>query len=50
MAKNIFTISEVVGQIKSTAVRQKLAVLPYEIVLRVPSADSLHVDVGKNNV
>ena len=48
MAKNIFTISEVVGEIKSAAVRQRLAVLPYEIVFRVPSADSLHV--GKSNV
>ena len=46
MAKNIYTISEVVGEIKSAAVRQRLAVLPYEITFRVPSADSLHV--GKN--
>ena len=43
MAKNIYTISEVVGEIKSVAVRQRLAVLPYEITFRVPSSDSLHV-------
>ena len=46
MAKNVYTISEVVGEIKSAAVRQSLAVLPYEITFRVPSSDSLHV--GKN--
>ncbi|XP_028392084.1 RNA-binding protein NOB1-like [Dendronephthya gigantea] len=43
MAKNIYTINEVVGEIKSPAVRQRLAVLPYEISFRLPSSDSLHV-------
>ncbi len=43
MGKNIYTISEVVGEVKSAAVRQRLAVLPYEITFRVPSGDSMHV-------
>ena len=46
MAKNIYTINEVVGEIRSAAVRQRLAVLPYEIIFRVPSGESLHV--GEN--
>ncbi|XP_046842737.1 RNA-binding protein NOB1-like [Xenia sp. Carnegie-2017] len=43
IARNVYTINEVVGEIKSAAARQRLAVLPYEISFRVPSCESIHV-------
>lgn len=48
IARNVYTINEVVGEIKSAAVRQRLAVLPYEISFRVPSCESIHV--GKKKI
>ncbi len=41
MAERIFTISDVVDEIRDAATRQRLAVLPYSIEFREPSVDSI---------
>lgn len=43
IARKIFTIREVVGEIKDSATRQRLAVLPYTIEFREPSAESIKI-------
>ena len=41
MAKRIFTVSKVVDEIRDSATRQRLAVLPYMIEFREPSTESI---------
>jgi len=41
MAERIFTISDVVDEIRDAATRQRLAVLPYSIEFREPSVESI---------
>lgn len=43
ITRNVFTIKEVISEIRSASVRERLAVLPYEVNFRVPSSESLHV-------
>lgn len=41
LSDHIFTIKEVVGEIRDATTKQRLAVLPYELDFRSPSAESL---------
>ena len=41
LSERIFTIGEVINEIRDTATKQRLAVLPYEIEFREPSAECL---------
>ena len=41
LSDHIFTINEVVGEIRDAGTKQRLAVLPYELDFRTPSAESL---------
>lgn len=41
IAENVYTITDVVGEIKDKATRQRLQVLPYDLVYREPSAESI---------
>merc|ERR1712168_1376592 len=43
LSHKVFTVREVVGEIRDSATKQRLAVLPYELNVRTPSAESLHV-------
>merc|ERR1711962_1597567 len=43
LGRKIFTVREVVGEIRDAATKQRLAVLPYELIFRTPSAESLQV-------
>ena len=43
MGRNVFTVREVISEIRSASIRERLAVLPYEINFRVPSTESMHV-------
>ena len=41
IAENVFTIGDVINEIKDAATKQRLAVLQYKIYFREPSAKSL---------
>merc|ERR1712168_362700 len=41
LSQRIFTIKEVVGEIRDSATKQRLAVLPYDLNFRTPSAESI---------
>lgn len=41
LCNGVFTIREVISEIRDAATRQRLAVLPYEITFREPSAESI---------
>ncbi|XP_071958444.1 RNA-binding protein NOB1-like [Antedon mediterranea] len=41
LADNIYTIQEVVNEIRDSATRQRLAVLPYELKFKSPSTESI---------
>merc|ERR1712183_511238 len=43
LGHKVFTVREVVGEIRDSATKQRLAVLPYELNFRTPSAESLQV-------
>merc|ERR1712168_872424 len=43
LSHKVFTVREVVGEIRDSATKQRLQVLPYELNVRTPSAESLHV-------
>lgn len=43
LTHNVFTIGDVIREIRDSATKQRLAVLPYEINFRVPSAESIHI-------
>merc|ERR1712168_905196 len=43
LSHKVFTVREVVGEIRDSVTKQRLAVLPYELNVRTPSAESLHV-------
>ena len=42
MCENVYTVEEVVNEIKDEATRQRLAVLPYTLHIRQPSTEALH--------
>jgi len=42
LGRRIFTVKEVVSEIRDASTKQRLAVLPYELDFRTPSAESLH--------
>ena len=48
LAERIFTIREVITEIRDSATRKRLAVLPYEVEFREPSVDS--INTGKNSI
>ena len=48
IACRIFTIQEVINEIKDSATRQRLSVLPYTIEFREPSTESIRT--GKTNL
>ena len=41
IAEKVFTLGDVINEIKDAATKQRLAVLQYEIIFREPSAESL---------
>ena len=41
LSERIFTINEVIREIRDSATRKRLAVLPYEIEFREPSTESI---------
>lgn len=43
MAENVFTVQEVVDEIKSNAQLKRLAVLPYNLEIKQPDADSMKI-------
>jgi len=43
LTQQVFTVREVIGEIRDSATKQRLAVLPYEIIFRTPSNESLRV-------
>lgn len=42
MCENVFTVEDVVKEIRDAATRQRLSVLPYNIQFREPSIQALH--------
>ena len=42
MCENVYTVEDVVNEIRDVATRQRLAVLPYKINFREPSTEALH--------
>ena len=42
MCENVYTVEEVVSEIRDAATRQRLAVLPYTLDFRQPSIEALH--------
>ena len=42
MCENVYTIEDVVNEIRDATTRQRLAVLPYNIQFREPSTEALH--------
>lgn len=42
MCENVYTVEEVVSEIRDAATRQRLSVLPYTVHFRHPSAEALH--------
>ena len=41
VTEKVFTIHDVIKEIRDSATRQRLAVLPYEVEFREPSAESI---------
>lgn len=41
LTERVFTIHEVISEIRDSATRKRLAVLPYEVEFREPSAESI---------
>ena len=41
MCENVYTVEEVISEIRDAATRQRLAVLPYTIHFRQPSTEAL---------
>ena len=42
MCENVYTIEDVINEIRDVTTRQRLAVLPYNIQFREPSTEALH--------
>ena len=42
MCENVYTIEDVVNEIRDATTRQRLSVLPYNIQFRQPSTEALH--------
>jgi len=47
MCENVYTVEEVVNEIRDAATRQRLAVLPYTIQFRQPSTEALRAGTIK---
>ncbi|XP_045193353.2 RNA-binding protein NOB1-like [Mercenaria mercenaria] len=43
IAENVYTIPEVVSEIKDKATKQRLQVLPYELIFKEPSSDAIKI-------
>jgi len=41
-ADKVYTVKEVVAEIKDSTTRQRLQVLPYQLELREPSQEAIH--------
>ncbi len=41
IGRKVFTVREVVSEVRDKATRARLQVLPYELLLREPTADNL---------
>ena len=50
LAHRIFTVKEVINEIRDAATKQRLAVLPYEIYFREPSTESLSFGMARLNL
>lgn len=48
MCENVYTVEDVVNEIRDATTRQRLSVLPYNIQFREPSSEALHA--GKLNL
>ena len=42
MCDNVYTVEDVVNEIRDAATRQRLSVLPYSIHFREPTTEALH--------
>ena len=42
MCENVYTVEDVINEIRDAATRQRLSVLPYSIHLREPTTEALH--------
>jgi len=42
IGENLYTISDVVEEIRDKATKQRLQVLPYTLTFREPSAEAIH--------
>ena len=42
MCENVYTVEELISEIRDAATRQRLSVLPYTLHLRQPSTEALH--------
>lgn len=47
LGERIYTIKEVVQEIRDAATRQRLSVLPYELIFRQPSTEA--IKAGEEN-
>ena len=43
IGKNVYTIADVVSEIRDKATRQRLQVLPYKLIFKEPDAESIRV-------
>lgn len=46
IAENVYTIPEVVSEIKDKATKERLQVLPYELIYREPSSEAVRIGNG----
>ena len=46
ISENVYTIEDVVKEIKDSATRQRLSILPYSVQFRQPSSDAIHTGNG----
>ena len=42
MCGNVYTVEDVINEIRDAATRQRLSVLPYSIHLRQPTTEAIH--------
>lgn len=42
MCENVYTVEEVVNEVRDAATRRRLSVLPYTLHFRQPSSEALH--------
>ena len=45
IAEKVYTIGDVVDEIRDKATKQRLQVLPYELVFREPSAEAIKTGI-----